>query len=543
MRSHHKTTLKFAVIALALMLAIGFSGTAVFAETVNDSGAGAPAISSDGGSGAGEAAVSGGKSMTNDSEPVDLSAVDETSVGADDGTMDSASAPATAVAEPSATPTDTAQGTVPLAPYSGNPIMNFTDLQAAIAAFNSGSANMEIVIGADIVIPSNLTISGSYTLTISSDSTIRTLTRGFSDTSSTYPPTGLFIVDRGATLTMENIIVDGDKSTYTDNKALLVAINSDGMFTMGDGAVLQNNISIIGGGVGNYGMFNMNGSAVISNNTAFGGGGVYNAGMFTMDDSAVISGNTARSGGGVYNDNIFTMSGSAVISNNAAAYGYGGGDGGGVYNVGTFTMNGSAQIRNNTSKFFGTGGGVLNSGTFSMSDSTVISGNKATVGGGIDWNTGTIGISGSPKIGSTSDNNAITRADVSQVINIAVVGLNGAYINISPSLDGKDVSGTIIAINSSGAVTTTEAGYFHYTSNAYTCVADGVNVILSKQTTPPTPTPPASNPPAAVVDNPQTGDNSHVTGWIIAFSASLLMIVVFSVVFIRQKKQSAQKTK
>ena len=185
------------------------------------------------------------------------------------------------------------------------------------------------------------------------------------------------------TLTLENIIFDGNKAGGG------IQVEIDGTLTMNKGTVIQNcSAYYVGGGVYNDGTFIMNGGKISGNATTktesedYGeepgedyGGGVYNTGEFTMNGGK-ISGNHATNGGGVCNDQggIFTMSGGKISGNTADR-------GGGVhcYRNDTFTMSGGEISGNHATK----GGGVyVVRGTFNM-EGGGISGNTATNGGGV----------------------------------------------------------------------------------------------------------------------------------------------------------------
>ena len=266
------------------------------------------------------------------------------------------------------------------------------DFYRQIAGFASADNDVVIEIGqsmtliGEVSIPANI---NDKTLTIRSTSAENPVTLSRAIYGS------LFIVNSGAKLILENIIVDGNKYAFTDDKTALAYVDG-GEFTMKDGAVLRNNngcgvyitdygtFIMSGGeitgnngdhfGSGSAGIFELQGGGVydfngtftmtggkISDNNAFGGfgGGVYvGNGEFNFGGEAVISGNYAMAGGGVYvAGGAFTMSGGEIIGNAADD------SGGGVYvDIGTFTMTGG-EIGGNTASdnflfYDGRGGGV-----------------------------------------------------------------------------------------------------------------------------------------------------------------------------------------
>jgi hypothetical protein len=227
----------------------------------------------------------------------------------------------------------------------------------------------------------------------------------------------LFTVESGATLVLDNnITLQGGGS----NTAALVRVNGGGTLIMETGAKITGNTSSAnnsatgGGGVlVSGGTFTMNGGKISSNKVSSYGGGVLldRSGSFTMNSGEISDNTSSGDGGGMslFNSSTFIMNG-GEISRNATNTSSGGG--GGVYvNSGTFTMN-SGEISSNTAytgggvrtfngAFFMNGGeisgntgsysgGVYNSGTFTMNNGE-ISGNTGGLGGGV-LNSGTFRI-------------------------------------------------------------------------------------------------------------------------------------------------------
>ena len=301
-------------------------------------------------------------------------------------------------------------------------VTNFPQLVAAIEDFNNNAtSDTTIFIGADFNIEVNLFITNIYhTLTITSYDTTRTLTRCFS--AGIGGINGLFSVSQyEASLVLEDLIIDGNKDNNKINEAPLVAVV--GVFTMNQGAVLRNNAALIdcgGVNISASGTFNMNGGE-ISGNIAETGGGVYNRGIFKMNGGE-ISGNTAETGGGIYTVRGIIISGGKISDNTASI-------GSGIYN-----------------------------------------GN----------NSYPIEVSGTAVIGTATDGNAITRAQVTMAIRLIESGLSpGAFVNIDPHADDSDC--TIIATKQNGdPVSPAELVAFHYLGSGFICVADGANVVLKE---------------------------------------------------------------
>ena len=262
------------------------------------------------------------------------------------------------------------------------------DLYEEVAAFASATSDKTIFVPHDITMGANITIpaNSGKTLTITSKiGGTYTISRGQQETTAAN---GLFIVPAGANLIFENIVIDGKKETYSGNTASLVRVNSGGTFTLGNGAVLQNNRASNGGCVYvNGGTFNMSGSAKVTDgNTASNGGGVYvNSGTFIMTGGEV-SDNTAsgtvsiNGGGGVYvNGGTFNMTGGTVSGNTASGTSTTNGGGGVYVNGGTFNMSGSAKVTDGNTASNG-GGVYVSTGTFMVGGTAKVSGNTTITG-------------------------------------------------------------------------------------------------------------------------------------------------------------------
>ena len=264
------------------------------------------------------------------------------------------------------------------------------DLQTAVNAYQSAMKDTVIRVPGNLNLTKNITVpanTNGYTLTISSNrDSPYNIHRGQQDTNDN---SGLFIVQSGAKLIFENIVINGNKETHTKNAASLVRVNSGGEFTLNKGAVLKNNLANNGGGVYVDGgdiaasTFTMIGGEVSGNQAAGNGGGVYVFGFaatFIMNGGNVGGtgsgkGNTANGGGGgVYVDSTgtFKMEGGEVSGNEALV-------GGGVsLSEGTFNMSGG-EVSGNTATLYG--GGIFLSGfggnnTFYMSGGVIVAANN-----------------------------------------------------------------------------------------------------------------------------------------------------------------------
>ena len=202
-------------------------------------------------------------------------------------------------------------------------------------------------------------IEGKFITITSGTGGPHTITRGSGATAT------LITADSEASLTLENIIIDGNGDNVSDQTGSLVGANQ-GIVTMKSGVVLKNNAKAGGGRAGgvdiyNRGTFIMTGGTISGNSTSSGGGGVrVGNGTFTMTGGE-ISGNTANnsSGGGVRVGNgTFTMTGGTISGNSAD-------NGGGVYVQSgvTFNLSGEVSITGNIKTNGTTAGNVyLSSG-------------------------------------------------------------------------------------------------------------------------------------------------------------------------------------
>ncbi|MDR0221786.1 MAG: S8 family serine peptidase, partial [Lachnospiraceae bacterium] len=319
-----------------------------------------------------------------------------------------------------------------------------TSLQTQINAYAAAIEDITVYVYEDAFITRNLSVPGNpngKTLTIKSFAPENpfVLRRSFTDVNSS---TGLLTIASGAKLILEDIIVDGDKENFAENKAPLVRISNGGALTMKDGVVLRNNVAQT------Y-------------------GGVYNLGTFTMTGGEV-SGNAGSYGGGVYNSSgTFTMTG-GEISGNAGNYG------GGVYNSsGTFTMTDGA-ISGNTSDY---GGGACNSGagTFTMTGGA-ISGNTSDYGGGVyNYSFDTFTLGGTAKIKDNTDDNLYLNSG--QYVALAT-GLNAPAPGMEIWVRTQSANGIIVA---EGAAAGQEA-FFHISDIAREVIHDNGQIKIAVRT-------------------------------------------------------------
>jgi len=268
---------------------------------------------------------------------------------------------------------------------------------------------------------------------------------------------GLFIVQDGATLTLQNIVMDGkykdpdgnEDPAFADNRGPLVVVL--GQFTLKDKAVLRNNRVVdpgLGGAVKvlagedslSAAVFTMTGGEISGNRANFGGGvcvvGSHANGFaeFTMT-GGIIRGNEANNGGGLYLDEYADVTisngeirnnmaqngggifcnrgnyrlfvrGTAQIKENNAAM-----DGGGVYgdihdpfSYGYLKIGETAVINGNIAGQYG--GGVYFRDLLAVGGTAVISGNSAAMDGGGVYANGKLIVGGAPEINENTKNGA-----------------------------------------------------------------------------------------------------------------------------------------
>jgi len=326
------------------------------------------------------------------------------------------------------------------------PVAGMADLTAAIA---SGTA-VEIEITASFQVTALSDITAGKTVSITSGAGgpyVLTRAAGYSG--------NLFYCRSGASLTLSNIILDGNKSAQTGS----AAVRNGGTLVIESGAVITNNGSTgSGGGIYNSGDLTMNGGEVTNCTARLQGGGIYNnttSARFTLNDG-LISGNQAGNEGSgvIINYGVMVMNGGKITGNFGCYAGGGlaadmgasvtmnageitnnslrdtGADGGGgVANVddSTFTMNGGI-ISGNDAKT-GWGGGVWNyygNAAFILNDG-VISGNTAKYGGGVSNHEDTFDMFGGQVSGNTAEyGGGLFNYDAVMVVTAGIIGENTA---------------------------------------------------------------------------------------------------------------------
>lgn len=276
-------------------------------------------------------------------------------------------------------------------------VSNQAELLAALTALET---DIEVI--ANITI--NVQVNINYAVTISSGGGIFMLQKA----PAYFNP--MFRVQNGGSLTLQNIILDGDAANHpesnTANRSLIYV--AGGTLTLTTGSILQNNNTYLeGGGVyltGNISYVNtlvMNSNAIIQDCYSRASGGAImgafrnNADSITISGNAVIQNNQALSGGGIYvRSYVQNVSGTCTITDNVQIIeNTASGTGGGITLSGfrdgnstpvNFTLGGNVNVSSNTAVhgaglyFFGANTGD----NFTITDSATILHNMATGNGG-----------------------------------------------------------------------------------------------------------------------------------------------------------------
>lgn len=201
----------------------------------------------------------------------------------------------------------------------------------------SATGTSVITVTQDTTFTSPITISVALSLTLTGDKTGRTIL-GAGYTSGGFLYSSSIIVERGVTLTLENITLFSvsvqvkQGGTLVMNNASVITgclscgVYVEGTFIMNKGSAVTNNGSsgvIISGGT-----FTMNDGKISSNNDQWGGGvNVNDKGTFNMRGGLIENNTASEHGGGVFvnNNSVFNMYGGNISRNRADD------SGGGIY--------------------------------------------------------------------------------------------------------------------------------------------------------------------------------------------------------------------
>ena len=186
---------------------------------------------------------------------------------------------------------------------SGGKQQYYTSL--ADAVYGAGTAGVVYVLAENIFIDKEISIEGAVDLTLTALPGLPKIIQRKQAAGGAAFTGSLFTVKSGASLTLDagsspGFVVDGGRMTGISAEEALVTV-SGGSLTIGDRVILQNN---------------SNGSTSGNSN----GGAVYvSGGVFSME-GGVIQDNVSVLGGGVYNDGVFNIVGKSVVTQDNDVY-------------------------------------------------------------------------------------------------------------------------------------------------------------------------------------------------------------------------------
>ena len=201
----------------------------------------------------------------------------------------------------------------------------------------------------------------------------------------------------GGTATLSGLTVTGGRADYGGG----IHVSSGATLAFSGGAILDNEATVSGGGIGSSGTMTLTDAAVSGNHAGWDGGGVHSSGKTALNDVMVWGNDADQGGGGIMVDEGETTLEGGFVSENRAKQGGGiaiddgeatlddltvaGNDaeeGGGLYNGGIAVLTGSTVSENRADR---SGGGLYNSedGFLGIRDSTVSDNYAVREGGGI----------------------------------------------------------------------------------------------------------------------------------------------------------------
>ncbi len=177
----------------------------------------------------------------------------------------------------------------------------YKSLTAAISAAAEGDS---IQITSDIYITKSITVNKTITLTGG-----YTIYRDFSGDA-------LFNITSGGKITLNNITVDGNSSSYSGYS--LFNVLSGGKLVISSDTTLKNSRAGYGGAVyiANGGNLNFDGGEITQCTADYAGGAIYNEGDVYLYGSANITGNTSGCGGAIRTSGNVYVDGSISVTGN-----------------------------------------------------------------------------------------------------------------------------------------------------------------------------------------------------------------------------------
>ncbi len=219
----------------------------------------------------------------------------------------------------------------------------------------------------------NETITVDYDVIIDGAGAVMSRASGFTGT--------MFSVANNATITMENVILDGGRTEGVGATGNLIATVGNGSIVLNKGTILQNNngahavsLATRGGGT-----LTLNGASIINNTSD--SGAIWAGGHVIVNEGSKINYNSSTGSAGairMVGDCNFTMNGGEINYNRSA------GDGGAIWGYGTsiYNFNGGEVAYNESA---GTGGFMYtgNDSVINIGGSFEIHDNKAANSGAI----------------------------------------------------------------------------------------------------------------------------------------------------------------
>jgi predicted outer membrane repeat protein len=282
-------------------------------------------------------------------------------------------------------------------------------------------------------------------------------------------------------------IDDGLISHNTAQQSGGVYININTTADITGGEISNNTANTYGGGI----LIDTNATAdiaggVISNNTAnTSGGGVYLNGTVNITGGE-ISNNTSKSGGGFQVSGTLNISGGLIDSNVGLSVAFGSGIGGISTSASAIVNITAGTISNNVSN--SNGGGMDVWGTLNMSGGTFTGNTAANGGAGIYFYTsGTINLSGNPKIGTSDSDNGILFDEGKELTVVGDLG-SDSRINIENVTGVMSGKSTTVAnkvddnLDAQDALSSEAAMFYYAPGTTFTPImavsADGTAYVL-----------------------------------------------------------------
>lgn len=361
---------------------------------------------------------------------------------------------------------------------STHTVSSISQLQTAIQSASSGDI---IDITSDITVnKANVLAFESKSITIKSSNGSK-LIRGADYDKSSYlanasvaAPNIMIRVGKDATLTLQDIVLDGNGTTGQTNQALIwigkdiatpTSTATNSALILDRGAVLQNAYNISTSPVG------------------LGAGAVYSEGTVTMNNGAKICGCKCKYGGGLTIKGTFTMNGGEISGNTATHNGSG--DGGAavsLWNAVTgqnvnFVMNGG--IIKNNSATSGSAGGVYlyydsstsSKLTFTMNGGQITDNYAYYYGGGVvvDANSSdaVLNISGSATINNNTASTSHTNNNIYLKSSVNVFNVTGALSGVLGVISGSPTNGLVVGQQGGFTLTASDVSAFIYDNSGY----------------------------------------------------------------------------